>query len=233
MYNFKYLVAGAALALATSAAVAGGPEQAPPAPVDNSGFYINANGGLALLASSDPYKTTGWNGGLALGYHWNAFRLELAGSYIQNNARNEYRNVLIATSAGGGYFNFSNLKLWNVMANGLYDFDFGGSFIPYVGIGLGWINGSAGFSVYNNTNIPDSFRFKASQNSFAFQGILGLDYKITDNVRAGITYHALGWTHRNRWSNWDSTNDRIFVNGPVTNNNSFENLINLSLSYYF
>lgn len=192
MMNIKYLVGGTALLLATSA-LAGGPEAAPMQAAQdvgsNSGLYVNVNGGANLLTDSDPLKKWGFNGGAAVGYHFS------------NNIRleiggNYWRHGL---QGGGDALNMSTL-----MGNAYYDFDFGNSLVPYLGAGLGWAHAWAD---------------GASTNSMAIQGIAGLDYKLTQNLRVGVAYHAVGFAHH--------------YEGNYHVDKSFENQFTIGLSYYF
>lgn len=224
MYNLKTLVGGAALVLATSA-LAGGPEIAPAPAPDNSGFYVNANGGLAVLSDANPYSNTGWDAGLAVGYRFNAIRAEIAGSYIQQDVRSRFRSLPLALGFQAGW---GDLQMATLMGNAYYDFDFGSSFVPYIGAGLGWLHSWSKFTISNPTIANSTIRINGNDNEFAFQGIVGLDYKITDNVRVGVSYHALAWTHSRLVGSTDAR-----ISGTLTNRNSFENLINLGLSYYF
>ncbi len=267
MYNFKYLVGGAALVLATSA-IAGGPEL-PPAPVENSGFYIGVNGGLSLLANYNNnnnfnngalvngngfiavngvnafqvpynYQTAGWNAGGAIGYRFNAWRVEVEGSYMQHSANGNARNLFIAVNGPfvAGTLNVNDLEIVTVLANGYYDFDMGNNFVPYVGLGLGWGQTQSRFNFFP-VAANGGFNTTWTRNGFAFQGVLGLDYKITDNVRLGIAYHAVGITggnNNNRVFTVNGVNNFVFGNGNGTGNNNnflFENKINLGLSYFF
>ncbi len=255
MYKLNYLIGGAALVLATSA-LAGGPEVAPApaaAPVETSGFYVGVNGGLSLFPNySDTnnnfpngnlvipvnginavfvpysYQTAGWNAGASFGYRWNAWRAELEGSYMQQAARNAARNQFIP---GFGTYNLKNLQILTVLANGYYDFDLGNNFVPYVGLGLGWGQTKTRFA-FIPVNLNNSFNSSSTRNGFAFQGVLGLDYKITDNVRLGLSYHAVGITggsNNNRVITLNNTNNIVAPNNGFL----FENKINLGLSYFF
>lgn len=206
MLNVKYLVGGAALVLATSA-LAGGLEQAPVAApaVSNSGFYINANGGINLMNDASPVDTLGWNAGGALGYHFGNFRVEAASNYWRHGVR---RNLIVPLN------NIStSFQMVTVMGNAYYDFDFGSSLVPYIGAGLGWAHQWATASFQNVSAT-------ASKNFFAFQGIAGLDYKISDNVRVGVSYHAVDFAGKN-------DNNRVRLSKNI------ENQIVFGISYSF
>lgn len=255
MYNFKNVVGAAALLLATSA-VAGGPEVAPAPVVDNSGFYIGVNGGLNLLARNNNnwdngflvvngvalvpvavnnvnnfwnYNTAGWNIGAALGYRYNNWRVELEGSYMQHSANNTWFGFNL-NNAFFGNFHTRNLDIVTVLLNGYYDFDMGNNFVPYVGLGLGWGQTQTRWN-FGFANVVNPFAASWTRNGFAFQGVLGLDYKVTDNVRIGVSYHAVGLANGNNNGRLVALNGFNFAFG--NHNIGFENKFNLGLSYFF
>ncbi len=227
MYNFKYLIGGAALMLASSA-LAGGPDEAP-APINNSGFYVNANGGWALLADASPYQTSGWNIGAAVGYRFNNFRAELAGNYFNHGVFADSTSFLFLTP---GIISARPLQFWNLMVNGYYDFDLGNNFVPYVGAGLGWAHAYQRISLTPAAAATATLTVNDTQNLFAFQGILGVDYKISDSVRIGLSYHALGFSGSNNTLTITRNNGTTLLatGGSLI---SFENQFNLELSYFF
>lgn len=255
MYNFKYLVGAAALVLATSA-LAGGPEVAPAPVVDNSGFYIGINGGLNLLANGNNdwnngflvnnvalvpinngnwwrYRNPGWNLGAALGYRYNNWRVELEGSYMRHNSNNNLWGFNNAVGVFFGNFNLNRLQIITVLLNGYYDFDMGNNFVPYVGLGLGWAQTQTRWNWgFGPVFAPalNAFNNTWTRNGFAFQGVLGLDYKVTDNVRFGVSYHAVGITNSNNNRVWALNG---FNFGFGNRNIGFENKFNLGLSYFF
>lgn len=242
MYNLKYLIGGAALVLATSA-LAGGPEPAP-VPVDNSGFYVGINGGVNFLARDDrdmfwtfnnintnigrnAYDTFGWNVAAAIGYRFNAFRVEVEGAYLQHDAENNNRNLVINNL---GTWNSNTLDVVTVLLNGYYDFDMGNGFVPYVGLGLGWGQASTNFRVFNNFVVANNFRVNLDNDGFAFQGVLGVDYKVSDNVRVGLSYHAVGIATDNNNNRFINVGNNAF---NINRDFGFENKINLGLTYMF
>lgn len=230
MFNFKYLVGGAALVLATSA-LAGGPDVAPE-PASHSGFYINGQGGASILSNSDPYYSPGWNFAAALGYRWDNIRVELEGQYTRHtlNAGHYMNPVFFTFNGGGAAPGFSRLRTLNFFANGYYDFDFGSNFIPYVGLGLGWENVWANLNLVNNATPLFNRVWSLDNNSVAVQGILGLDFKVSDAVRIGLSYHAvLAVTPNFRTiENNGIVNARVFPRG-----NRLDNQINLGVTLFF
>ncbi len=226
MHNFKYFVGGAALLLATSA-LAGGPEAPPPV---IQGFYVNANGGVDFFATPEPYDTTGWNAGLGVGYRYNSVRLELAGTYLGVDASGRFRNLALPIAFGRGTVSFGQLELTDVLLNGYYDFNFNSNFIPYVGAGIGYLYTWSRAVIAGNLNPNNNANWSASSNNMAFQGIVGLDYQVSDHFRVGLSYHALGWTRSYKTVPGSNTG---LLNGSVQNPTRWTNLINLGVSYFF
>lgn len=227
MDNFKSLVGVAALIFATSA-LAGGPEQVP---VTNSGFYLSGGAGLNFLSNSNPYYTTGWGAAGAIGYRFNSFRVEAEAAYLSHGVRSPLQDL--------EYPPFETVlvnpfRLVTVMANAYYDFDFGSRFVPYVGAGLGWAHTWTKFAntlIHDDTLPPTVVTVKFDQNGFAYQGILGLDYKINESVRVGLSYHAVGWTgdlNRNRNNSFN-----IITSNRFLNSSNFENKLNLGVIFFF
>lgn len=184
MKSMKYVAGAAVLALATSA-FAGGPD-VQPAPISQNGFYFGVLGGVSIISGTGS-KTfdTGFNAGANLGYRYDHFRFEGAFTYINHG--------IAATSA--------NIYMTTVMGNVLYElpFSFSDLVTPYIGAGLGWLHAGSNVAI-------------GTANEFAYQGIAGLDFAVTDNVSFGINYRILGWT---------------------SSNGLFENLIDATLSYRF
>lgn len=199
MFNFKYLIASAAVVLSTSA-FAGGPE-INQAPINNNGFYASGFGGanLEIMNPYNPYHPLGWNAGGAVGYHWTHWRLEVASDYSQNPRSHTF------IQEWNGVFphhTFGNLSTLSAMLNVYYDFHLG-NFIPYVGLGLGW-QGVWGdlwsFTQSSNNNIMSFTPIYPHNRIFStlgVQGIVGLDYKITDHVRLGVSLRT-GFVYQNQ-----------------------------------
>lgn len=78
-----------------------------------------------------------------------------------------------------GYRSNDSIDTWSTMANVLYDFMPNGQWHPFVGAGIGWAWLDGDFSGAGSQN---------SDNSFAYQGILGLGYDVSKDVALKAQY---------------------------------------------
>jgi len=169
----KLLVLAAAILIST-AAFAG--TTSTTTKTNNTGAYINANGGVNIIGNSDSNYNTGWNTGIAVGYKFNQhLRLEGAFNYIRNNATE--------TDIGESMTGHTNQYLF--MVNGYYDFGNFSGLIPYVGAGIGLNHGTTSIE----TSGVFSGSFAANNNDFTAQTIAGFNCYISKNVAVGISYH--------------------------------------------
>lgn len=197
MKKLVLLTAVASVAVAASAFAA-----------TNNGVYAGVNGGVAIPAGTtaqvdgisgtgfSKLVKTGFDLGGQVGYRFNKnFRAELAASYLRNSL-NTFNGLLQ---------NSSHLNSGLFMANGYYDIDLGSAVVPFVGAGIGDIYQHG----YVNTVIGN---VNKSENDFAYQGIAGVAYNVSQNVSVDVDYHYVGWKNSNGAS---------------------QNLVNLGLNYYF
>lgn len=231
MFNFKCLVGGATLVLATSA-LAGGPDLAPaPVPAPQSGFYINALGGADLLTYSEPFSTSGYNAGAAFGYRWDNIRVELEGNYAEHNVRNNYRNPNFFTVNGGGIASFSTLEFLRIFANAYYEFDYGNRWVPYLGAGIGWAQLSTSMTIIDNPNANFNRKWSLDHSSVTAQAILGLDFRVSDNVSVGLSYNGILAST----PDYNRLIDHSIIHHGVFRNlhDAWDNQINLQLKFFF
>jgi outer membrane protein OmpA-like peptidoglycan-associated protein/outer membrane protein W len=162
-----------------------------------SGIYIAAGAGVNFLQETDLAATgalaqqlaatgrptrgdvsfdTGWVGVVSLGYGFgNGVRAEIEGSYRQNDV--DTISGFGGTSAARG-----TARSYGVMANAFYDFDlglnFGGfSFMPYVGVGAGYI-----WREYDDVRanvLGGTVRTDGTDGRFGYQGIVGAAVPLT------------------------------------------------------
>ncbi|WP_430397783.1 OmpA family protein [Ferrovibrio sp.] len=163
------LLAGAALAVMAMQ----------PAVAQTNGWYTGLAGGAAW---TDDTKVRNAPGGPAavehdpgfavlgkLGYGFGEVRVEGELGYRQNDGKGA-NNV--------------DLNTWSMFGNVLYDFAGMGSFVPYVGFGVGMQNIGAEGTV-------SGARFDDSAWAPAVQGIIGANYALSDNWLVGADYRYI------------------------------------------
>jgi len=144
----------------------------------NPGVYIGGQGGLNWLLNNNNYNMDlGYAVGGMVGYDFVGPRVELEGMYRSNNGR--------GTANFGNIFsnNRGRIEQVSVMANVLYDFIPGATVTPYIGAGAGiafadaYINGCS-----------------LCSTQFAYQGIVGVSWNITQNLRMNLDGRYYGTT---------------------------------------
>jgi len=190
------------------------------------GFYVGAIGGLNWqlnnsfsVSASTPFLAnsgtgsfnTGWAAGGMIGYDFVGPRVELEGMYRDNTGK---LNV-----NGFGNAGIIDLNQTSVMANVLYDFNAGGTLVPYVGVGAGvaFLNASLGGG-------------SSSSTQFAYQAMVGVGYNIDPTFRINLEGRYFGTTSPN-------FNNTINFGGmPVTfnanpSNNNFSVLASIQVRF--
>ncbi|MBF0166738.1 MAG: OmpA family protein [Alphaproteobacteria bacterium] len=158
-----------------------------------SGIYTGLMGGYNWLQDSD-IKGNGVNakadfdGGFgvlgALGYdygrfNWGNLRAELELGYRQNGA-----NSVSGTGIVSGPGSLSgDVNVFSGMVNGLWDVPVTFPVRPYLGAGIG----AARVNV-DNVKRAGVSQIDDSDTAFAYQGIAGLGWEITNNWRANLDY---------------------------------------------
>ena len=142
------------------------------------GFYIGAEGGLNWLLNnnSNTYNNPGFAVGGVIGYDFVGPRVELEGVY-----RNNRGNGVVAFPPGTSNVN-GQINQVAAMANLLYDFAPGATITPYIGAGAG--------IAFVDPSLSPGCTMCSTQ--FAYQGILGLSYNMTQNFRVNLDgrYHG-------------------------------------------
>ena len=173
----KVLVAAAAMMALPIAAQAQG--------LQYPGFYAGIEGGGSWMfnntvttpfgASGQMYPQIGWAAGGMVGYDFVGPRVELEGIYRRNEA-----------TIGSGNFNAFGAAKDDIaiMANLLYDFNAGGTIVPYIGAGAGiaFVRTSA-LNTSNDTT------------QFAYQAIVGVGYNIDPMFRVNVDARYYGTTN--------------------------------------
>ncbi len=157
-------------------------------------WYISGHAGAVFLQGTDvqlcgsgtcsPFALradfdTGWGVGGAGGYGFdNGFRLEGEATY-RNNDLNK-----LSVSGSSAALPDTSVSSLAFMANGYYDIPTGSKWTPYVGGGVGVAldHASANLPCACGTNFSDT------ETEFAYQGIAGVGYQLTDAVNIGVEY---------------------------------------------
>ncbi|MFM7348374.1 MAG: OmpA family protein [Erythrobacter sp.] len=188
MKNPTILLAGAAaIAVATPAAARDGRA------------YIGIDGGVVLqdqvILEAQPYRGslnearantgTGWEGDVVVGYDFGRFRLEAEGAYKNQNYDTLYFNGpnTVGAIPGVRYQPDSKQKTYSAMVNALIDIGKDDGLQAYFGGGAGVAR------VDMNLRVPGGGTFiDDDATTFAFQGIAGLRFPVTDNIDLGLKY---------------------------------------------
>ena len=162
--------------LLAAAAVVALPAMAQAQDVQTPGVYFGVEGGLnwmfnTTILNQQVSPPTGWALGGKFGYDFIGPRVEVEGLYRQNNNGNFFGNRAIT----------GQISQVTAMANLLYDFNAFGAFVPYIGAGAG-----VGFI--------DS-DFNLGSTVFAYQGILGVGYNFSPNLRFNLEGRYIGTTN--------------------------------------
>jgi OOP family OmpA-OmpF porin len=173
----KVLVAAVALAALPIAAQAQS--------LQYPGFYVGIEGGGNWMFNTNVttpfgqggtlYPQLGWAAGGMIGYDFVGPRVEIEGVYRNNQA-----------TVGSGGFNAFGLSKDDIgiLANILYDFNAGGTIVPYIGAG-------AGVAFVRTSALGVS----SDSTQFAYQAILGVGYNIDPMFRVNLDARYYGTTN--------------------------------------
>jgi len=183
-------------ALATAAALVALPLATQAQSLQYPGFYVGVEGGGTWMfntTSGTPlgtgtiYPSIGWAAGGMIGYDFVGPRVEIEGVYRNNQA-----------TVGAGPFNAFGASKDDigVLANILYDFNAGGTIVPYIGAGAGvaFVRTSA-------------LGLSSDSTQFAYQAILGVGYNVDPMFRINLDARYYGTTNPNLVGNSYSNNN--------------------------
>jgi OOP family OmpA-OmpF porin len=183
-------------ALATAAALVVLPVVSQAQNLQYPGFYAGIEGGGTWMfnttsgtpmGSGTIYPALGWAAGGMVGYDFVGPRVEIEGVYRNNKA-----------TVGAGQFNAFGASKDDigVLANVLYDFNPGGTIVPYIGAG-------AGVAFVRTSALGVS----SDSTQFAYQAILGVGYNIDPQFRVNLDARYYGTTSPNLGGNTYSNNN--------------------------
>jgi outer membrane protein OmpA-like peptidoglycan-associated protein len=150
-------------------------------------------GGIDTPVSGAKYKqSSGFVGLGSIGYGFgNGLRAELEGNYRNNNAHIESGTANFAGAplvAGGG-----TIQQYGAFVNAFYDFYLGWPVVPYVGLGVGYLQTNLKNNSIYTTNQPRQVTFtptNSAAGSFAAQGIVGAALPIAAVPGLALTAEA-------------------------------------------
>lgn len=147
--------------------------------------------GLAYNFGADADYDKGIGVYTSLGYAYgNNWRTELEFSYRSNDIRHTVND---GPAAGFGAWPAANINgditSYTVMANALYDFDFGNKWVsPYVGVGAGVVFADASIQ---GTGLSGPLNVNDNDVRVVGQGIAGLAFKLAENLSLDLSYRYL------------------------------------------
>src|SRR4051812_6365128 len=159
---------------------------------------FNTNAATPFGTSGTLYPSIGWAAGGMIGYDFVGPRVEIEGVYRNNQA-----------TVGAGPFNAFGASKDDigVLANILYDFNAGGTIVPYIGAGAGiaFVRTSA---LRASTDTPQ----------FAYQAILGVGYNVDPMFRINLDARYYGTTNP-------------YLNGTGYSNNNISAMLSLQVRF--
>lgn len=195
----RVFLAGLLLSVFAASALAAGP-------------YATVSGGVSLIhdqdinyasgATATAELKTGYGINLGAGYDFDAFRVEFEFGYKNADVDKFKSDSAIGSGTG------SDTSITSYMVNAYYDFLNKSKFTPYVGMGLGMVNGEltspgfkgddtvfgyqfivgSAFKVAPRIVLDLSYRFQAAAKDFALEGGSQVSYK-SSNIVAGLRYN--------------------------------------------
>jgi len=172
--KIRALLVGVLLVASTTSALAAGP-------------YIGAAGGVSIFHDSDVKDTasnetataefdTGIGFNVSAGYNFDPVRVEFEFGYKEADV-DKFTVPGFGSVSGAS----SDAQVLSYMANAYYDIKTNSPFTPYIGVGLGLLNGEF--------KDPD---FKEDDTVFGYQFAVGAAYNFNKNVAFDVSYRFQG-----------------------------------------
>ena len=173
--KIRALLVGVLLVASTTSALAAGP-------------YIGASGGVSIFHDSDENDTfsgatdtreydAGYGFNVSAGYNFDPIRVEFEFGYKAADV-DKFTGPGFSVSGDG-----SDARVMSYMANVYYDIKTQSPFTPYVGAGLGLLNGE-----FKDVD----FGFKDDDTVFGYQFTVGAAYNLNKNIAFDLSYRFQG-----------------------------------------
>ncbi|MEA5501693.1 outer membrane beta-barrel protein [Halotia wernerae UHCC 0503] len=206
---------------------------APAAAQSTTGFYIGGGAGAnwlqeqggstspAIANTNSEYKVGyGLFGALGYGYS-NGWRTELEANWRDNKIDDVSRNAVRQTTPGG------NTSTFGLFGNALYDFNLGSPFVPYLGLGLGWVRSNAELKGGGLTIADDH------DDLAGYQLIAGVAYPLASQLKVTLDYRFLSTFSKPEYSTTAAYRAANAGQNSVTLDRPMNHSIMLGLRYEF
>jgi len=149
-----------------------------------AGPYVGASGGVSMVHDSDISEPgisgtveydTGFGFNVNVGYDFDPVRVEFEFGYKNADVKN------VSAFGIGVPVNNADLTTLSYMVNAFYDIKTKSAFTPYLGAGIGMINGEL-----------DDNGYTADDTVFGYQFIVGAAYNFNKNFALDLSYRFQG-----------------------------------------
>ena len=169
----------------------------------------------------------GWGGGLAVGSQNGPYRLEAALDYLTNQVGPG--SFTVEDSLPQGALFSGKVSATTLLINGYYDVMPQATWTPYVGIGLGVAHLKENVALLDPKS-PDPKPFVHDDaNQFAYQGIVGASWKISDRAKANVDYRCLSTTK----ATFNVSGDGAKAASAQVKDRYTNNRVTAGMTYYF
>jgi len=194
-------------ALMAAAALVALPVLAQAQSLQYPGFYVGVEGGVNWMLNTTILNqavspSTGFAAGGVIGYDFVGPRIEIEGVYRSNTNNTGFPGLAIS----------NQINQVAVLANLLYDFSPGSVITPYIGAGAGIA------FVDSNSSLGST--------QFAYQGIVGLGWNVTDQFRVNLDGRYYGTTNPQVSGNFPNQ-----AGNSGWNNNNFSVMLGLQFKF--
>jgi len=170
--KLRVILAGLLLSVSASTAMAAGP-------------YVSGSGGVCIVHDQDLKRSSGatdtaklkagYGINASVGYNFDPIRVEFEFGYKKADVDSFTSAGVTSPSLG------SDLTIMSYMVDAYYDFKNSTQFTPFVGAGVGVLNGE-----FKDPG------FKSNDNKVGYQFVVGAAYNVNKNIALDLSYRFQG-----------------------------------------
>ncbi|MGP1276076.1 MAG: outer membrane protein, partial [Caulobacterales bacterium] len=152
------------------------------------GYGAPGDAGVSGNLNGDISGESNFREALGLGYQWaNGFRLdtELAHRFNQTGAVGNFEN------------SYSSVHGWSLMLTGIYEFNQGGFYRPYIGAGIGAVNSTfsaGGWNTGTRTAASVYRTVRGDDWAMGYQALAGVAWTLTERLTLDTEYRYFGYS---------------------------------------